>query len=115
MVSQPSTAAPDFLFFTVSERLVDGAPSPVFLIPTWRSHRPWRGELLEREPGCKSLHRERTHPHRLIAPWAKELRRQEWVVARRVQRLWGAGRQGAGGGLGTRNESPSMTLNRGVG
>jgi hypothetical protein len=36
-----------------------------------------------------------------------------FCLFRIVKRLWGAGRQGAGGGLGTGSESPSMTLKRG--
>src|SRR5260370_36317740 len=76
-------------------------------------HRPWRGELLEREPPCGSLHRARTHTPTWSSPFGKDLRRRKWVVARPVQRLWRAGRQGAGGGLGTGNEIRSMTLKRG--
>src|SRR5260370_15696529 len=76
-------------------------------------HRPWRGELLEREPPSGSLHRARTHTPTWSSPFGKDLRRGKWVVAGAVQRLWGAGRQGAGGGLGTGNEIRSMTLKRG--
>ena len=43
----------------------------------------------------------------------KELRRLKWVVARKRATTWVAGRHGAGGGLGTGSEGPSMTLKRG--
>src|SRR5216684_882698 len=64
--------------------------------PTVRidAHRPLRGELLERGPACGSLHRYHTHSRTSSWPLGKDLGRGKWVVARPVQRLWGAGRQG---------------------
>src|SRR5712691_6857297 len=67
-----------------------------------------------REPPCRSLH---THPPRTVefrpcrAP--RSYGDGNGSLHGGVQRLGGAGRQGAGGGLGTGSEKSSMTLKRG--
>src|SRR6266446_4066474 len=78
------------------------------------AHRPWRAALLEREPLCGSL---QTHPPRTVefrpCRATRSYGDENGSLHGGVQRLWRAGRQGAGGGLRMGNESPSMTLKRG--
>ncbi len=50
-------------------------------------HRPWRGELLEREQQCGSFHMRHTHNQLGICPSTKELGRRNEVVLGGVKRL----------------------------